>query len=96
MGFMQPQVFHGGYFKIETTIGTEIVPAHVVGQTTDTHTKRFYNYVEGRPLDLFATIPYQEGWLARMSAPGYMDCTDWSVHATEEAAYAALAELYGE
>lgn len=33
-----------------------------------------------------------EGYGARLSAPGYMDCTEWSVYDTEEEAHAALAE----
>ncbi len=36
------------------------------------------------------------GWGTRLSAPGYMDCTDWDVHHSEEEAAAALAELEEE
>lgn len=35
-----------------------------------------------------------EGFGARMSAPGYMDCTDWCVFDTEMEAAAHLADLH--
>jgi hypothetical protein len=37
------------------------------------------------------------GWCARLSAPGYLDCTDWAgPFETEEEAIVALYEMYGE
>jgi len=33
---------------------------------------------------------------ARLSAPGYMDCTEWSVFDTEEEAQTYLDETYPE
>jgi hypothetical protein len=41
-------------------------------------------------------IKYIEGYGARMSAPGYLDCTDWSVFDTEQEAYNFLNEFYGD
>jgi hypothetical protein len=96
MAFMQKQVFHGGYFEVDTDMGTEIVPSYLIGRTMDTHVEAFLNYLEGKPLDDDASIEYQEGWLARLSAPGYMDCTEWSVHKTEQEALAYLDETYGD
>lgn len=32
------------------------------------------------------------GWGARMSAPGYMDCTDWCVYDTEKEAWQELCD----
>lgn len=38
-----------------------------------------------------------EGWFARLSMPGYMDCTDWSgPFETEAEALEYLNELYGD
>jgi hypothetical protein len=37
------------------------------------------------------------GWLCRLSAPGYLDCTEWGgPFETEESAVEAIVELYGD
>jgi hypothetical protein len=36
------------------------------------------------------------GYGARMYAPGYSDCTEWSVYDSIEAAEAALDEMFGD
>jgi hypothetical protein len=94
MPFMQPQIYFGGYFLIETTIGTECVPDDVIGRTVGTHVEAFANYLEGKPLDDDECVEHRSGWLARLSAPGYLDCTDWSWHATEQEAENYLMETY--
>jgi hypothetical protein len=33
---------------------------------------------------------------ARLSAPGYMDCTEWSLYDSEEEAREGLADVYGD
>ena len=39
----------------------------------------------------------EPGWYARLSAPGYLDCTDWvGPYDTEEEALEALFDVYGE
>jgi len=35
-------------------------------------------------------------WGARLSAPGYLDCTEWSTFRTERGAMEYLAETYGD
>ena len=41
------------------------------------------------------TIDSAPLWYARLSAPGYLDCTEWAGgHATEAAALAALCDQY--
>jgi hypothetical protein len=42
------------------------------------------------------TLQIRTGYLARMSAPGFMDCTPWTIHTTEREARDALEELYGD
>ena len=37
-----------------------------------------------------------EGYGARLSAPGYLDCTEWGVYESRAAAKAALDEMYGD
>ena len=37
------------------------------------------------------------GWYSRLSAPGYLDCTDWQgPYSCEDEALEALYETYGE
>lgn len=37
------------------------------------------------------------GWYSRLSAPGYLDCTDWSgPYKSQDEAFTALYEMYGE
>jgi hypothetical protein len=92
---MKPQIYQDFYFEIETDHGTEIVPSDVIGRTTATDVSAFLDYLEGKPLDENALIDVKHGWLARMSAPGYMDCTEWSAHTTEKEAYDYLVDMYG-
>ena len=96
MAFMRQEIYKGSYFEIETTNGTEIVPSDVIGRTMGTHVEAFANYLDGKPFDDDEVIECKEGWLARLSAPGYMDCTTWGAYASEEAARAALVEMYGD
>lgn len=96
MAHMQPQVYRDFYVSIETTAGTEIIPLEVYGRISDV---RPYDdlipYLEGDPLDTEEPPEEHEGWLARMSAPGYLDCTAWSAHSTEARAFAHLSDTYG-
>lgn len=82
MSFMQPQVVPGPFVKVETSEGDVLVP------------KEFYSpsLHPGDVLDENVT-----GWFGRMSAPGYMDCTDWDgPFETPEAAQKHLDETYGD
>lgn len=91
MAFMKPDVQYGSFYDVETTFGREIVPVEVcpgaetVGDLGD--------YLEGRPYGVLCEAPIvSEGWLGRLSAPGYMDCTPWSVYASEEEALEDLLD----
>ena len=106
MSFMQPEIWQENYYEIETTHGTEIVPVEVCGildvsELTDedyeSHVWQdllrewFGDYCEGEPLNAELKI----GWLYRLSAPGYMDCTDTGSAETEEEAIECLLNTYG-
>lgn len=95
-GFMTPDIYFGGFFLVETSAGTECIPADVIGRTCSTAAESFADYCEGSIDDPDALVEYREGWLARLSAPGYMDCTDWSHHETEADAVEYLVETYGD
>ena len=54
------------------------------------------DYTEEFHADGIYSVELVSGHGARMSAPGYMDCTDWSVFDTVEEAEEHLDELYGD
>ncbi len=96
MPFMQMQVVKDSFFRVETTQGAEIVPSHVCGRTMSVDVSYFALYLEGDPVEDDATIECEEGFVARMSVPGYLDCTAWSAHKSEADAVAFLESMYGD
>lgn len=88
MPFMQPQIEHGEWYIVEATQGTFAVHAGW-GPTYNTSLMDLRPYVDGMP------ISYERvtGYGARLSAPGYLDCTDWTVFDTEREAKEYLDEL---
>lgn len=94
--FMQPCIYADSYFEVETSQGTEIVPSDVIGRTVGTAAEAFANYCEGSISDPEECVECKTGYLARMSASGFLDCTDWSAHTTAEDAARYLIDTYGE
>lgn len=108
MAFMQPVVFYDEYFDCETRIGREIVPIDLVKRPENLAVGQIIcpeddpeftdvfedvsQFVEGT----IDSLELKSGWLARMSAPGYTDCTDWTAHKTAEEAHEYLKEMYGD
>jgi hypothetical protein len=54
--------------------------------------KQIRPYVEGT-IQSWENI---KGYGARLSAPGYLDCTEWAVFDTEEEAEKYLTDMYPE
>lgn len=108
MGFMKPVVFHDEYFECETSMGTWIVPIDLVKRPENLAVGRIICPEDDPEFDaVFAdvsqfvegtidSLELKSGWLARMSAPGYTDCTDWTAHKSAEEAHDYLGEMYGE
>ena len=100
MAFMERQTEFGEWYEIDGPNGTEFIPADVAGQVN------LDDFETGNPipeaLKMFCenrtayTIEKRDGWGARLSAPGYMDCTEWSVFDTEQEAKDHLEEMYGD
>lgn len=93
MSFMQPQIVFDEWWKVETDDGTLFLPVDVVGDGA-LKPIDFIPYIEsGKPPapDAYDLI---EGYGARLSAPGYLDCTEWVVFATEAEAEEYLKETY--
>lgn len=93
MSFMQPEIYKGSAYMVEANHGeTHVVPCDVCPNARTNADLADYVGVVDAPDDA-PTI--EEGWLARMQAPGYLDATDWSLHTTEAEAIEYLREYYG-
>jgi hypothetical protein len=90
MAFMEKQITaKKSWWKVETSMGTEFLPVDLIGEEpTDSGT--FEDYCEGQ----VQTWELIKGYGARLSAPGYLDCTEWAVFETKEEAEQYLEENY--
>ena len=105
--FMRPEFINGAYYEIETKEGTYFVPSDVQSVSSARMTaldlaatlddqwayqqlaKPFRDYVQS---DIQNIIYHDHGCCVRLSAPGYMDCTDWSAYESEHEALLAVIE----
>ena len=93
------------WLRVEKTHGTEFVSIadtslFVRNSETVTHPKsdedrdatieKIRTYTDGEPQS-WENI---KGYGARLSAPGYLDCTEWTVFDTEDEAREHLEEMY--
>ena len=108
MAFMQRQITNKqAWIRVETSIGTEFIDAVLLGlnvrdSQTATHTltdkeresiiAKLSDYCEGT-IQEWETV---RGYGARLSAPGYLDCTEWTVFDTFEECDRYLADSYPE
>ena len=49
--------------------------------------------INAYPTELWTCVE-TTGYASRLSAPGYMDCTEWSVYPTQQEAAQALIDMY--
>lgn len=91
MSHMQRQIVLSDWYAVETTNGTEFIEADLVRKNPTNDD--FEDYCEGE-VESFELKT--EKWGARLSAPGYMDRTDWTIHDTAEEAAKYLEETYPE
>lgn len=84
--FMTPVVEFGSWHVVETTCGTFVIPADLAEGTLS----GVREYVEGTP----ESVETREGWGARLSAPGYLDATDWTLFQSEAEALDHLVEVF--
>jgi hypothetical protein len=89
MGHMQAEWYETDYWRVETTAGTWIIP-----QDVESDPNNLAAYVEGEIADPEQDVYAEHGWIGRLSAPGYLDATDWSAAETEQDLKEQLAELY--
>ncbi len=94
MSFMVPVVESEEYYSVDCNHGeTHIVPVSASGivQTAG----ELQQYVEGEIDDPDAEIVPQTGFICQMTAPGYLDQTDWSAFETEVEAWEYLLDEQG-
>ena len=88
--FMQPQVTGLLYwFAVDGSGGTCFYPSIYIAEG---EARAAYQ-------DVFGTVDTCEviqGHGSRLSAPGYLDCTDWCVFDTESEACQYLLDTYGD
>ena len=83
--FMKPEVVYDTFVRVESTAGGFLVPADVVGDGP------VRDFIEGEPISSEKVT----GYFARLSAPGYLDATDWSgPFITEAAAREHIERFY--
>ena len=82
--FMEPQITGEIYWwVIESDFGTRYEIAEGRKKNTEMPNGRWW-------------IDFELGFGARLSTPGYMDCTEWCVFSTEQEAIDYLEEMYLE
>ena len=108
MAFMEPEIYKGTAYLVDGPMGIDFVPRDLVGDLGLKIGETVSDLNPGRLDRLFAalrdycenheayTIGRQSGWLARLSAQGYLDSTPWTLYSTRKAAETALCDELGE
>ena len=107
MSFMQHQITNKQqWFEVDTTNGTEYIPHELIGYKRDSESATHPLTDKERETIISELSQYCEGTIqewktifgygARLSAPGYTDCTEWTVFETAEEAKQYLGETYPE
>jgi len=96
MSFMQAQITKRQlWMRVETDNGTAWIPSDLLGNLNTTRKEaivQLQQYVGDPIMDYEPII----GYGVRASAPGYLDCTEWTVYADERDAIRAYNELRAE
>ena len=96
MAFMEPQLEFGNWIEVDGPAGTEFIPADLVGEIEEYHgelaalPETISMYFENR--QAWHIRRQENRWGCRLSAPGFMDATPWTVFETEEEAQEYLQE----
>lgn len=94
MPFMEPQITEKqDWFAIETTDGTTFVPVKDVGPISPMELEKFQPFVDSGKVIEVTIRRNMVGY--RLSAPGYMDRTDWGLEMSKKKAKQALLDEYG-
>ena len=86
---MQKEIYFSKAWVVDSHWGIQVVPYELCNKDG------LEDFIDGKIGDHWEIV-VKEGWLARMSMPGYMDCTEWTIHDSEEEAEQYLNEYYGD
>ncbi len=101
MAFMQPEVTDKQeWAEVETTAGTWWVPFDVLSKSEAESARRgdfepLLKYTEGSRV-YSDQSSVKKGYGVRLSAPGYMDATEWEVYGSQKEALKRAKELAEE
>lgn len=104
VSFLSPEVYQDRAYSVETSEGTYIVPMSVCGdlRCRGVHEKGSRRFEElsaslrdyvGRGIESIEALP--SGYVGRLSASGYLDCTEWAYYRTMREAARDLRNLGG-
>jgi hypothetical protein len=94
MGHMQAQIQGPTeWWEVETTQGTTWVECENVGRS-EVKAVDLLPFLEVTDTDCIVHWEFKSGYGARLHAPGYLDCTEWSVFDTEDEAREHLFETW--
>lgn len=105
MPHMMPQIVKQKWVEIDGPEGIEWLPLDLWGEQelknilAEIHAKKTNNKLAQKLLEMtrnqtFFESKVIEGFGARLSAPGYLDCTDWCVFISETEARKYIEERY--
>ena len=99
MAHMIPVAEHFAAYHVETSAGVEVVLEEVGKldlEDEDACRDSLFDYLEGTIVESAEdAIERKEGWYAHLSAPGYMDQTEWQgPYATADEALDAVKEQF--
>ena len=94
---MQQEIVYTRWLAIDGNYGTDYVPFDAVfnanNRTMNPTASDVQDYTDNTRIDDITII---DGYGARMSMPGFLDCTHWSVFKTQEEAQSFLDENYSD
>ena len=97
MSFMEDEIIYGWFDVFETPNGTECIPEGILSMDEIIEQINNTNVSTEREAHAKGLYEHVNGWFCRLSAPGYMDCTEWSGPFESEAECKDyLKQMYGD
>jgi hypothetical protein len=97
MSFMQLQIHKGDGWIIRTDNGDMPIPDWDAPDVDALRQKIGEKVCIGDFCGYLESVDYiKRGWWARMSAPGYLDCSPWEFDTSERRIRRTMRDLYGD